>query len=105
MNSNIICGDALTVLKTLPDETVNNEPMAERYRAAADQLSAQEDARSDLNTRKQASQNFLDALKNQAAAMTEFDEGLWHLLIDTVTVHTGRVVFTFRSGMEIEKAI
>ena len=52
----------------------------------------------------EARQN-LEVLRNSDITVTEADESLWRSLIDSVTVHNGRVAFSFRNGMKIEMEI
>ncbi len=43
------------------------------------------------------------ALSERDAALDEFDESLWTAVVDKATAYPdGRLVFTFRNGMEIE---
>jgi hypothetical protein len=45
---------------------------------------------------------FIKMLKQQPLAVAEWNERLWITLLDTATVHRdGRIVFKFKSGVEI----
>lgn len=44
----------------------------------------------------------LDYLKQQNCLQTEFDEEIWYITIETVTVHLKKkVTFTFKIGTEL----
>ena len=46
---------------------------------------------------------FIRNMKNSPLTLTEFDEKLWSMAIDSVTMHRGRrLVFRFRYGTEVE---
>ena len=43
---------------------------------------------------------------NSPSTLTEFDEKLWSMTIDSVTLHRGRrLVFRFRDGTEVENRL
>jgi len=46
---------------------------------------------------------FIRNMKNSPTTLAEFDEKLWAMSIDSVTVHRdGRLIFRFRDGTEVE---
>lgn len=46
---------------------------------------------------------FVDTMKQQHEALTEFSEGLWSAVVEKATVYNdGRIVFTLMNGTEIE---
>jgi len=46
---------------------------------------------------------FIRNMKNSPTTLTKFDEKLWSMTIDSVTLHRGRrLVFRFRDGTEVE---
>ena len=79
--------------------------LATAHKEKTDDLRTLADQRINLESRKQMCRLFLDSLNSQHTALAEFDEPLWNLLVETVTVHAGRLVFIFKNGMEIEKTI
>jgi hypothetical protein len=81
------------------------ETLASAHKEKTEALHALAEQRINLESRKQMCRVFLDELKSQYTALAEFDEPLWNLLVESVTVHAGRLVFAFKNGMEIEKNI
>ena len=47
-------------------------------------------------------EKFIRDMKNSPLTLDEFDEKLWAVAIDSVTVYHGRLVFRFRDGSEVE---
>lgn len=48
---------------------------------------------------------FLEALE-QGGLLTDFDEALWYITVDTVTVHSEHeIVFAFKDGTELRRTI
>jgi hypothetical protein len=46
---------------------------------------------------------FIETVKDLPDLITEFDESLWAVLVDSMTVHAkDRIVFRLTCGMEIE---
>ena len=42
-------------------------------------------------------------LENQDIVLTQFDERLWRIMVESATVGTdGKLTFVFRNGMKIE---
>jgi len=57
----------------------------------------------EAKSRGQNIAEFLAGLKKQEGLITEFDEGLWHSLLDYATVYSYKDVrFTFKDGTEIK---
>ncbi len=47
--------------------------------------------------------HFIESVKDLPELITEFDEGLWAALVDSMTVYSkDRITFTLTCGMEIE---
>ena len=81
------------------------EELVSQYGQTEVDIQTQGETQQTQAARKGTAKAFIKALKKQTAVLTEFDEGLWHLLIDIVTVHAGRLVFRFKNEMEIERVI
>ena len=81
------------------------QALAEAHKAKSAVKADLDEQRQDLISRKHRCQTFIQAIKAQTNALTEFDEPLWNLLVESVTVHAGRLVFKLKNGMEIEKVI
>lgn len=49
---------------------------------------------------------YLKELSRAENLVTEFDEGLWNTMVDTLTIYSKeRIVFRFRDGSEVEWSI
>jgi len=76
--------------------------LTEQYEKAKARLTEITGEISDRKSRRETVENFIAELEKQDGLITEFDERLWHSLLDYLTVYNAEDVrFTFRNGMEI----
>ena len=76
----------------------------ERYTAAMEHYTALETEKEKRVLKSKELTAFIEMLKKQPLAVTEWDERLWITLLDTATVQPdGRIVFRFKDGKEIKK--
>jgi len=76
--------------------------LVKRYETAGARLAEIDDARQERNAKRVNITRFLKTLvKRGDDLVSEFDEELWYTTVDTVTVHDGRLVVTFRDGSEV----
>jgi len=76
-----------------------------RLKVTEDSLKEQTESQQARSARRHTAQMFIDALRNQPTALIEFDEGLWNLMIESVTVQVGSLEFRFKNGLGITKTI
>jgi glutathionyl-hydroquinone reductase len=78
------------------------DALVERFDAAKAQLAEVESAIADKDVRLKRTRAFLRELRTQDTLITEFDERIWHSLVEKVTVYSkGDVWFTFKDGSVI----
>lgn len=90
--------------------TLNQEEYLKRYNGFVERYEDLKSRITELETQKAVKLNkgtyisgMMFEITEFETAITEFDEQLWMMVIDTVAVHhNGRLVFKFRNGMEIE---
>lgn len=76
----------------------------ERYNAAMEHYTALETEKEKRVLKSKELTAFIEMLKKQPLAVTEWNERLWITLLDTATVQPdGRIVFRFKDGKEIKK--
>ena len=88
----------------------SQEEYAERYNgyvARYEKAKAKVDALQEQKKQRQARADiigeFMFAVHEREAGVTEFDNALWLAVVQKATVyHDGRLVFTFQNGLEIE---
>ena len=77
--------------------------MIERYEAAKEKIGKLETELAERKSKKEKIDIFLTELQKKKELLTEFDEGLWSIMVDTMTVYSKeRVVFKFRDGATVE---
>jgi site-specific DNA recombinase len=74
------------------------DTLAEKYKAAVSEIEKLENNKTELAARKIRCMEFIQTLKAQPAALTEFDESLWNLLTQSVIVHKAHLEVIFRTG-------
>ena len=58
------------------------------------------------NSRKEQIEDFLRTMEKAKTLVTDFDEGMWNAVIESLTVYSKeRLVFTFKSGTQVEWSI
>ena len=73
-----------------------------RYNAALEHFNTLEVEKEKRSRKSKELTTFISTLRQQPMAVTEWDERLWIMLLDTATVHRdGRIVFRFKSGNAI----
>ena len=81
---------------------LETERIENRYNAALEHYNALESEKEKRVLKSKELTAFIKMLKNQPLIVTEWDERLWITLLDTATVQRdGRIVFRFKSGVEI----
>ena len=77
--------------------------LAERYKAAKEKLDSVQSKLSERKIKKEKMEMFLKQLSRTNELLTEFDEKLWNIMLDSMTVYSyDRVVFVFKDGSEVE---
>jgi hypothetical protein len=80
-------------------------PLLERYETLKNSLSRIADKKQEQAAKREIIMRFLDIL-NQSELLTEFDEGLWRTMVDTVTVKSShKIIFALKDGTELSWAI
>ena len=82
------------------------EGLVKRYEAASARLAEIDAARLERSAKRTNITRFLKMLVRQGDDLvTEFDEELWYITVDFITVHgDGRLAVTFRDGSEVSIA-
>lgn len=79
--------------------------LATRYETARARLSRIDEARMERTAKRTNITRFLRSLVKYGDAVTEFDEELWYITADSITVYDdGRLVVKFRDGSEVSIA-
>ncbi|MBQ2968633.1 MAG: recombinase family protein [Clostridia bacterium] len=80
----------------------DRQQLMEKYETLKSQLVALETERQRKADQTSAVNSFIRTLQKQQTPFTEFDDDLWHTLIERVTVNDDEsVLFKFKGGMEI----
>ena len=91
------------VAQNQDEYAVRHNALVERYNTATHRLSEIAKERSDRRIKHVNITRFLSTLKQQEHLVTEFDEELWYVTVDRVTVHKeGRLAVTFRDGTVVD---
>ena len=91
-------------------EALNQEEYLKRYNSLVERHDSLKKRIATLETQKQEKQfkgsyisGLMFEITEYETAISEFDEQMWMLVIDSVLIHhDGRMVFRFRNGAEIE---
>jgi hypothetical protein len=79
------------------------EGLMARHEAAASRLTEANDEKRERSARRETLTRFLDALRQRDGLLTEFDENLWCVLVESLTVAAdGGVTVRFRDRREVE---
>ena len=58
------------------------------------------------NSRKEQIEDFLRTMEKAKTLVTDFDEGMWNAVIESLTVYSKELlIFTFKSGIQVEWSI
>ena len=80
-----------------------NNGYLERHRAATARISELESTRRVRQNKARTLETFIKGFSAGKQCLTEFDEKLWAVTIDRVTVKPdGKLVFRFKNGTEVE---
>ena len=83
--------------------TARYNGFVERYEKAKAQLEQLRTTKAEREAQAEAIGAFMFEVQ-ELDALTEFDEKLWLIIIDTVTVHAdGRMTFKFHGSIEIDR--
>jgi hypothetical protein len=78
------------------------ETLMARHDGATARLTAANDEKRERSARRETLSRFLDALRQRDGLLTEFDESLWCVLVESLTVAPdGGVTVRFRDGREV----
>ena len=78
------------------------EGLVARYEKASARLAEIETLRLERSAKRTNINRFLQSLVKYSDPVTEFDEELWYITVDIITVYDdGRLVVTFRDGDEV----
>ena len=84
------------------DYTISYDALVERFETAKVSLAEAHASIADKQARIKRIRAFIRELRRQDKLITEFDEPLWHSLVEKVTVYSKEDVrFTFKDGTEI----
>jgi hypothetical protein len=85
------------------EQLAKYEGLMARHEAAASRLTAANDEKRERSARRETLARFLDALRQRDGLLTGFDESLWCVLVESLTVAAdGGVTVRFRDGREVE---
>lgn len=77
--------------------------LAERYKSAKEKLDAIQQEISERKIKREKIEIFLKQLSKANELLTEFDEGLWNTMLDSMTVYSyDKVTFLFKDGSKVE---
>jgi hypothetical protein len=84
------------------EQLAKYEGLMARHEAAASRLTEANDEKRERSARRETLARFLEALHQRDGLLTEFDESLWCVLVEKLTVAAdGRVTVRFRDGREV----
>lgn len=81
------------------------DALAKQYKAIVSEIEKLENNKTELAARKIRCREFIEILKKQPTALTEFDESLWNLLAQSITVHKSHLEVNFRTGQTVKVAL
>lgn len=77
--------------------------LIERYDEARQKLDTYQDELSSRTVKRERIEAFLRELEEKKALVTEFDEGLWNTMVESMTVYSyDNIVFEFKDGTKIK---
>ena len=77
--------------------------LVERYETAKGKLDTLQADLSERKVKRERIDAFLKELERKKELVTEFDEGLWNTMVETMTVHSyDNIVFQFRDGTKVK---
>lgn len=80
-----------------------NDALIVRYDTAKNRLDEVADEKLERKYNRESIAKVLECLKEQDCLLTELDEEIWHMTIESVTVHSEKkVTFTFKTGTEMD---
>ena len=91
-----------SVAQSQAEYAAETERIEKRYNDALEQYNALEAEKEKKIRKSKELKTFTRTLKQQPLVVAEWNERLWITLLDTATVNRkGKIVFRFKSGMEI----
>lgn len=82
------------------------EALVKRYTTAKEAMDHIDEELSKRSIRKSQIEFFLDELANTKQIVTEFDNGLWNIVVEKVTVYSEKqIVFEFKGGTKVTWSI
>lgn len=80
-----------------------NDALIVRYDTAKNRLDEVTDEKLERKYNRDSIAKVLECLKEQDCLLIEFDEGIWYMTIESVTVHSEKkVTFTFKTGRSLD---
>ena len=80
--------------------------LASRYEATKKRLTELDDQRLDRRAKREKLVEFIGTLVRCDGLLTEFDAGLWNVMVETVTIYSEHeITFKFKDGSELEWTI
>ena len=77
--------------------------LLKKYEAARSKHEGYREEILEKKVRRERIEQFLDTLRRSRNLVTEFDEGMWNALVESLTVYSyARLVFTFKDGTKVE---
>ena len=77
--------------------------LAGRYEASKKQLDEKEEEKTKRAVKKEQILRFLETLSASEDLITEFDEGLWNTMVESMAVYSyDKVIFAFRDGTTVK---
>ena len=91
-----------TLAQDQNEYTARYNGYVERYECTQARIQELQKQKAERKENYDAFESFISAFASQEKSLTEFDEGIWCLLLETVTVHTiGALEFRFKNGSMI----
>ena len=93
-----------TLAQDQNEYTTRYNGYVERYESTQARIQELEKKKAERKEKYDAFESFITAFASQEKSLTEFDEGMWCLLLDMVTMYaSGELEFWFKDGSAIKK--
>lgn len=88
-----------TLAQDQNEYTARYNGYVERYESTQARIQELQKQRAERQEKYDGIESFITTFASQNKSLTEFDEGIWCLLLETVTVHiSGELEFRFKDG-------
>jgi uncharacterized coiled-coil DUF342 family protein len=88
-----------TLAQDQNEYTARYNGYVERYEGTQARIQELQKQKAERKEKYDDFESFISAFASQEKSLTEFDEGIWYLLLETVTVHiSGELEFRFKDG-------